>query len=99
MNNFIEESQLENVETVQRPPIVAGAPPLAQNLDPYSGGTLPGNLGLQTDVAARQLPGSLPTYRLMPVPPGSAGSAQSNAGTQSTFLKNPTFQQNLTTTA
>jgi hypothetical protein len=99
MNNFIEESQLENVETVQRPPIIAGAPPLAQNLDPYSGGTLPGNLGLQTDVAARQLPGSLPTYRLMPVPPGSSGNPQANSAAQSNLLKNPTFTKNLSQTS
>jgi len=90
-DHFIEEELLEKVESVSRPPIVTGAPPPAQSFDPYSGGTLPGNLGLQTDVAARQLPGSLPVYRLMPVPAGSSGNAQSNAAAQSNLLKNPTF--------
>jgi len=70
----------------------------ARIADPLSGGTLPSNLGLQPDLAARQLPGSLPTFRLMPVPPGSAGSAQSNAAAQSNLLKNPTFQENLSQT-
>ena len=80
--NQNEEQELR--EVVNRPPILSSAAVPPEVTDPYQGGTVIG-LGLNTDTANSQLPGSLPTYRVMPVP--VQGNPASNAGIQSTAQK------------
>src|SRR5277367_401090 len=98
-NNIIDESELDfsKLEMVQRPAINAGAPPPIQNYDPYTSGALPGNLGLDADLAKTQIGGALPVFRVQPLP--ASGDAQTGAAAQSTLLKNKTFQAVQTQTA
>lgn len=91
------EEELNQLEGVSKPLPSAPAPPVGS--DPYVSGTLPGFLGIATDVAKTQPNGPLPVYRLFPIPAGSAGNAQANSGAQSNLGKSPTFQAVQTQTA
>jgi len=76
---LVSESDLPNdLQQVQREPIVTGsagqAPPIR---DIYQGGVIGGVFGTAVDTIESQIPGSLPTYRLMPTAP--SGSAQGNS--------------------
>lgn len=71
----------------------AAQPPAVS--DRYQSGVI-SSLGLATDTAESQLPGALPTYRLMPTSP--SGNPQQGAASQSTLLKNPTFVKNVSQT-
>jgi hypothetical protein len=96
--NIIDEKDLpKNLQTIERAPVVAGgSPPGVQNFDSFSSGSVNSVLGLPTDLAASQIPGSLPTFRLQPTP--ASGSATGNAASQSNLLKNPQFVQSVSQT-
>src|SRR5271157_1754603 len=87
------DSLPKDLETVDRPPLASGAPSVPHVEDSYQGGILSAGLGLQTDTAATQLPGTIPVFRLQTVPP--SGQPTVGAAAQSTLLKNPTFQQTI----
>src|ERR1700730_10351535 len=98
-NYLFEESALpENLQEVNRPPIVTGeatggSPPGVSNFDRYKAGALPSTLGLQTDLAHSQLSGNLPVHRLMPVAASGTPGLNSAAQTQSNLLVHPVKQQ------
>lgn len=73
----------EGWEEVPRPEAGIGAPNGAAPVDRFAGGAIASTtLGLQTDVAASQMPGSIPVFRIQPPQPSS--NAAGNAGTLST---------------
>jgi hypothetical protein len=74
-------------------PSTPGLPP--QIVDPYASGVA-SSLGTDVDTIRSQMPGTLPTFRLMPTSP--SGDAKTGAAAQSTLLKNPTFVQNVAQT-
>lgn len=63
------DSLPKDLETVDRPPLASGAPSVPHVEDSYQGGILSAGIGLQTDTAATQLPGTIPVFRLQTVPP------------------------------
>ena len=76
------DSLPKDLETVDRPPLASGAPSVPHVEDSYQGGILSASLGLQTDTAATQLPGTIPVFRLQTVPPSgqpTVGAAAQNA--------------------
>ena len=85
--HIIDEKDIDlaavKAATIERPPITAGSPPL-QEFDSFQGGVLNASFGLQTDIAASQIPGSLPTYRLQTL--GIQANPVSNAAIQSTAI-------------
>jgi len=90
-----DDPALAKLEFVNRAAVSApGQPPAV--IDPYQSGVV-SDIGLDTDTAASQLPGSLPVYRLQPT--SSSGDPQQGAASQSTLLKNPTFVKNVSQTA
>src|SRR5271157_641942 len=93
------DSLPKDLETVDRPPLASGAPSVPHVEDSYQGGILSASLGLQTDTAATQLPGTIPVFRLQTVPPSGqptvgaavqggilAGSSKSGGGTGATSV-------------
>src|SRR5690242_19737535 len=83
-----EKDLSPDLEFVDRPPIVAGsnsspaAAPPPQGVDRYQGASLGGApIGTDVDLHNQQLPGALPSYRLMPASP--SGQPNVNSGVHS----------------